>query len=65
MNNIKDWISKIIDSCTDDFQFEAVDKLIELHYERFKNEAEKIELSLQRANKWNAIHYIISPIQNK
>lgn len=38
--NIKEWIIKIIESCKDDFQFEAVDRLIALHQERFKNEEE-------------------------
>jgi hypothetical protein len=63
--NIKDWILKIIDSCTDDFQFEAVDKLIDLYYEKYKNEEDFLELSLARANKWNDIHLIIEPNLNK
>lgn len=65
MNDIALWISKIIDSCTDDFQFEAVDKLIELYFERFKNKEEQLELSLLRAKKWNEIHLIIEPNLNK
>jgi hypothetical protein len=64
-NNIKNWVMKIIDSCNDDFQFEAVDRLIALHYERFKNEEEFLELSVTRARKWNDIHAIIEPILNK
>jgi hypothetical protein len=63
--NIKDWILKIIDSCTDDFQFEAVDKLIDLYYEKYKNEEDFLELSLARAKKWNDIHLIIEPNLNK
>jgi hypothetical protein len=63
--NIKDWILKIIDSCTDDFQFEAVDKLIDLYYEKYKNEEDFLELSLSRAKKWNDIHLIIQPNLNK
>ena len=63
--NIKDWILKIIDSCTDDFQFEAVDKLIDLYYEKYKNEEDFLELSLFRAKKWNDIHLIIKPNLNK
>lgn len=63
--NIKDWITKIIDSCTDDFQFEAVDKLIDLHYGKFNNEDEHIDLQLHRSKRWNEIHAIIEPNLNK
>jgi hypothetical protein len=63
--NIKEWIIKIIESCKDDFQFEAVDRLISLHHERFKNEEEFLELSHKRAEKWNLIHGIIEPNLNK
>jgi hypothetical protein len=63
--NIKEWIIKIIESCKDDFQFEAVDRLIALHQERFKNEEEFLELSIKRAEKWNLIHGIIEPNLNK
>lgn len=63
--NIKEWIIKIIESCNDDFQFEAVDRLIALHQERFNNEEEFLELSLKRAEKWNLIHGIIVPNLNK
>jgi hypothetical protein len=63
--NIKEWIFKIIDSCKDDFQFEAVDRLISLHHERIKNEEEFLELSIKRAEKWNLIHGIIEPNLNK
>jgi hypothetical protein len=65
MSNIKDWIIKIIDSCNDDFQFEAVDKLIDLHYAKFKIEDEFLELSIHRAKRWNEIHSIIEPNLNK
>ena len=63
--NIKEWIIKIIESCKDDFQFEAVDRLIALHQERFKNEDEFLELSHKRAEKWNLIHAIVEPNLNK
>jgi hypothetical protein len=36
--NLYDWIVKIIDSCTDDFHFEGVDRIIELFNDRFKDE---------------------------
>ena len=35
---LNEWIENIIQSCTDDFHFEAIDKLIELYHERTKNE---------------------------
>ena len=63
--NIKEWIIKIIESCKDDFQFEAVDRLISLHQERFKNEDEFLELSHKRAEKWNLIHALVEPNLNK
>lgn len=53
------WISTIIDSCTDDFHFEAVDKLIELYYEKDKTPEPNDQLKLKRAKKWNEIHAIL------
>lgn len=53
------WISKIIETCTHDFHFEAVDNLIELFYEREKDEKLKTELQLLRRSKWNEIHFIL------
>jgi hypothetical protein len=63
--DIHQWISSIINSCTDDFHFEGVDKLIEIFNEKFKNESLTIDLQTQRAIKWNDIHAIVQPKLNK
>lgn len=63
--NIKEWVSKIIESCKDDFQFEAVDRLIDLYYIKFGNEEGYLDLQLERAKKWNDVHVIIEPNLNK
>ena len=54
-----DWVAKIIDTCTNDFHFSAIDKLIELFYEVEKNESQKDELNILRIQKWNKIHGIL------
>lgn len=59
-NALANWIIQIIDSCNNDFHFDAVDRLIELFYEREKNEDLKIELMLLKQKKWNEIHNILT-----
>jgi hypothetical protein len=59
MEYIYDWIVRIIDTCNNDFHFEAVDKIIELYYEKYQDEKKKIELEYLRTIKWNEIHGII------
>lgn len=59
------WIIDIIQSCTDDFHFEAVDKLIELYFEKTKDADLDNQLKLKRAEKWNEIHSIVAPHLNK
>ena len=60
MNRDKfEWISKIIDTCTNDFHFEAVDRLIILLYEIEKDDSQKTELENLRIKKWNEIHVIL------
>jgi hypothetical protein len=54
-----EWIVKIIDTCNNDFHFEAIDNLINIHYKNFKNEEHKLDLEHLRANKWNEIHVIL------
>jgi hypothetical protein len=54
-----EWVAKIIDTCTNDFHFAAIDKLIELFYEVEKNESQKDELTFLREQKWNKIHGIL------
>lgn len=59
-DNIFDWIFRIIQTCNNDFHFEAVDNLINLYYERSKDEGKKIELMILRQQKWNEIHDILT-----
>jgi hypothetical protein len=65
MIDIFNWILAIINSCTDDFHFEAVDKLIEIFFTKFNDDALTDELKTMRAIKWNDIHGIIEPKLNK
>jgi hypothetical protein len=60
LDNIFDWISKIILTCNNDFHFEAVDKLISLYYEREKNEEKHYELIALKIQRWNEIHCILT-----
>jgi hypothetical protein len=53
------WISNIINTCNNDFHFEAVDKLIELFYIKFLDGEMRTELDAQRQVKWNEIHDIL------
>jgi len=63
--NLHDWITKIIESCRDDFHFEGVDRIIELFNDRHKDEELYVDLKLKRSEKWNEIHVIIAPHLNK
>ena len=53
------WISKIIESCNNDFHFAAVDTLIELFWQKHIDGDLRTELMIQRTNKWNEIHSIL------
>ena len=57
--SIYEWIAKIIDTCNNEFHFQAVDKLISLYYEREKDEEKVLELEFKKARKWNEMHNII------
>ncbi len=59
-DNIFDWICKIIETCNNDFHFEAVDKLISLYFEREKNEEKQFELEALKVRRWNEIHHILT-----
>lgn len=59
-SDLVEWISSIIDSCNNQFHFDAVDKLIELYFEREKNEDMKLELQIKKQQKWNDIHNILT-----
>jgi len=54
-----EWISKIIESSTNQFHLEGAKRLIELLYELDKDEKQKDELELLRIQKWNDIHRIL------
>jgi hypothetical protein len=54
------WLCKVIDTCYHDLHFEAVDNLINLYYERTKNEENTVALKLLRNDKWNNIHLILT-----
>ena len=52
-----EWIKNIIDSCTDDFHFDSVDRLIDLFSEKLEkkdsNDVMISELRAYRTWKWN------------
>ena len=54
------WITKIIETCNNDFHFMAVDKLIELYYESEKDDFLRDDLIIASNNKWNEIHNILT-----
>lgn len=58
--NIFEWICRIIDTCNNDFHFEAIDRLIALYFEREKDESKVIELETLKIRKWNEIHHILN-----
>ena len=55
------WIENIIKSCTNDFHFAGVDKLIDLFNEHEKSPELTDKLKHERALKWNEIHVVIAP----
>jgi hypothetical protein len=58
-DSIFDWISKIIESSNNTFHFEAVDRLIDLYFEKFQDDKAKTELFVLRQTKWESIHDIL------
>jgi hypothetical protein len=59
-NESYDWIARIIETSNNDFHFEAIDRLIELHYQNFKSDEMKIGLEALKNLKWNEIHYVLN-----
>jgi len=59
MSEVYDWIVKIISTCSDDFHFDCVDKLIELFYIRFGDADKRDDLIMIRSQKWNETHGIL------
>lgn len=60
MQNDFNWISNIIQSCTNSFHFQAVDKLIELFEARYHNSEATTGLKQIRQNKFNDQHLILN-----
>ena len=56
---IFEWIAKIIATSNNDFHFDAIDKLIDLHFLNFQNEEMKQRLTELKHEKWNEIHLIL------
>jgi len=54
-----DWIVRIIETCTTPFHFEAIDNLIALHYQSYKDDKLETDLELLKVRKWNEIHFIL------
>jgi hypothetical protein len=57
---IYEWVAKIISTCTHDFHFEAVDRLLELYYEREKDDVKLTELRMLKKIKWDEIHILLN-----
>lgn len=54
------WVQKLIDSCTNDFQFDGIDNIIELYHAKHKNTSLYMCLLEQRTAHWNTIHSILN-----
>ena len=59
-DSIYDWVARIIATSTNPFHFDAVDKLIDLYYEREKDEDKHVDLLLLKKSRWEEIHNILS-----
>ena len=55
-----EWICRIIDTCTNQFHFDAVERLVSLYYNNFKDVEGTYKLEMIAAQKYNAIHNILS-----
>jgi hypothetical protein len=54
-----DWIVRIIETSTNPFHFECVDKLIELYFQKTNNDNNKKELELLRWLRYNDTQTIL------
>lgn len=59
-DSIYDWVARIIATSNNSFHFDAVDKLIDLYFERERDEAKYTELKLLKKIRWEEIHNILS-----
>ena len=57
---IFEWLCKVIDTCYHDLHFDGIDNLIQLYFERTKNEENTVTLKLLRNQRWNDIHNILT-----
>ena len=57
--SIYEWIANIIDSCNNDFHFEAVDKLISLYEARTGDADMVLKLQELKQAKWFSIANIL------
>jgi hypothetical protein len=53
------WLQGVIDSCKHRFHLECVDRLIELYYEKHRDEQLCDELKLMRQAKYDEIHSLL------
>jgi hypothetical protein len=60
IDSIYDWVARIIATSNNSFHFDAVDKLIDLYFERERDEAKYTELKLLKKIRWEEIHNILS-----
>lgn len=54
-----EWICRIIDTCNHQFHFDAVDRLVTLYSEFYKDIEGTFDLRMLAAQKYNAIHSIL------
>lgn len=55
-----EWIQRVIYSCRDTFQINCAMRLIELFYEKYKDETLTTELKLAHTYQYNSIHQILN-----
>jgi hypothetical protein len=59
MQETYDWLIGVINSCFHDFHLECIDRLIDLFYDKYRNEGLRDELTFKRQERWAAIHGVI------
>ena len=59
MTETYEWLIGVINSCHHDFHLECVDRLIELFFEKYKDESHRENLVNKRHERWANIHAII------
>jgi hypothetical protein len=55
-----DWIVRVLNTCTSTFHFEAIENLIVLFYQKYNDQALRVELDLLKARKWNEVHQVLT-----